>query len=352
MKKIILWIIVILFIYSMINKDKEEIVETATEKIYKTVEEVKEKVQSVKEEREVKPKKEVKKTASIKSIKLFSGSVSGDIDGKVKQAKYNYPTILNTYNNKLYVLDEGNKKLKVIDGNKVQSIVFHENTKVSSKRKEIKIPKISALYVDKNKELYIIDFWKNNIYQFDSNGRFKSRLNAKSSLKLNNALSLAKNSKGTLYIADTKNHQIKYFDEKGKMQNYSKSTVYGDLDGNIKLAKFDNPSKIIIDKDDKMYVLDKGTGKIRIISNDKVSTLFAKGLTNDITTFTIDNNKLYLYSNKSGNFFSYNLNSKVLKRFKKDIKKSVDEVYDITMLNGSVILSNPEKSKLFEMKIS
>ena len=364
MKKIIWLIIILVIIYSIFSEDKEKTVEPKEDKLEKIDKAQKvEKTESkpvkqkeikpeVKEVVKVKPKEVVKKVASIKSIKPFSGSVSGDIDGKLNQAKYNYPTVLSTLGNKLYVLDEGNKKLKVIDGNKVESIVLHENRKVTSKRKEIKINKMSALYVDNNKELYVIDFWKNNIYKFDSDGRFKARVNAKSSVKLNGAMSIAQNSKGRLYIADTKNHQLKYVDDSGVMQNYSKSTSYGDLDGNIKLAKFDNPSKILFDKDDKMYVLDSGSGKIRIINNDKVSTLKVKNLTDDITTFTIDKNKLYLYSNKSGNFFTYSLDSKKLKVYAKDIKRSIGEVYDITMLNGSVILSSPQSAKLYKMKIS
>lgn len=92
---------------------------------------------------------------------------------------------------------------------------------------------------------------------------------------------LAVGAKGELYIADTGNHVIRVMDKKGKVSVYAGSEK-GCADGKLKSAKFCEPTGLCYYKG-ALYVADSGNHRICKIKNGKVTTVAgsSKGMEGD-----------------------------------------------------------------------
>ncbi|KKW37064.1 MAG: hypothetical protein UY81_C0005G0004 [Candidatus Giovannonibacteria bacterium GW2011_GWA2_53_7] len=83
---------------------------------------------------------------------------------------------------------------------------------------------------------------------------------------------------GALFVADTINNVIRKIDASGNISTYSGTGEYGSYDGPRDPANWSEPEGIVYDGASKFYVADTGTSKIRVISNNTVSTLNIPGL--------------------------------------------------------------------------
>jgi sugar lactone lactonase YvrE len=82
-------------------------------------------------------------------------------------------------------------------------------------------------------------------------------------------------SQGNLYVTDYNNHKIKKINiNTGEVVTYAGSTA-GYLDGARLSAQFRNPTGIVIDSDDNIYVSDFTNRRIRQISSDGIVTTIA-----------------------------------------------------------------------------
>jgi sugar lactone lactonase YvrE len=82
---------------------------------------------------------------------------------------------------------------------------------------------------------------------------------------LNSPKGLAFDSNGILYIADSANHCIRRMDPNGNITTLVGLTS-GNVDGDQTVAKFNNPSNIIADLSNNLYVSDTGNNLIRKIT--------------------------------------------------------------------------------------
>jgi sugar lactone lactonase YvrE len=90
--------------------------------------------------------------------------------------------------------------------------------------------------------------------------------------------SLAFDSVGNLYIADTENSRIRKITPTGTVSTFAGSGNAAFLDGIGVQASFSNPSGVAIDKEDNLYVADWGNHRIRKITpQGVVSTLAGSG---------------------------------------------------------------------------
>lgn len=359
MKNIVFFIIVIVGVYFILVKQEDEkqpqkVVQKQQQKQVVKKEQPKEQIKQQSKEivQKEKPKPVVKKdiVEKIKNISLYSGNnTSGDVVGNLKDARYSYPTKLFVNNGKLYIVDEGNQNIKLIDKNKVSVIQPHEKRKFSKKIKPIKIQKISAAYATNN-NIYIVNFWKNSIFELDENGLFIKKYKAKRDMQFNRPLDI-KVKNGNLYVVDTNSNKIKIINSKGVVSNYIGKDKYGYTDGVLTTALLHKPSKMIYDdKKENIYLIDNSFKSIRVITNDKVSTLKIKELKNKtIDTITYGKKSLYIYSNETNRLYKYNLKTKKLITYKYDLSKKIEKVSDICFYKNSIIVSDSVNNSLFKI---
>ena len=91
--------------------------------------------------------------------------------------------------------------------------------------------------------------------------------------------SIAFDSKGNLYVADTQGNRIRKITPDGTVSTVAGDGFHGWLDGTVSGAEFNQPYGIICDTAGNIYVGDTYNGYIRqITTNGKVNTLSANGL--------------------------------------------------------------------------
>lgn len=89
-------------------------------------------------------------------------------------------------------------------------------------------------------------------------------------------LGLAIDSKGDSYIADTSRHAIIKVSASGAATLFAgAATVPGSADGNAGAARFKEPTQLVMDKADNLYVLDSGNFTVRKITQAGVVTTVA-----------------------------------------------------------------------------
>lgn len=88
--------------------------------------------------------------------------------------------------------------------------------------------------------------------------------------------SLAADTQGNLYLADTSNHRIRRISLDGSVTTVAGSGVKGHQDGKAEEAQFGNCFGIAVGSDGTIYVSDSGSNTIRRIKDGVVSTLAGK----------------------------------------------------------------------------
>ncbi len=85
----------------------------------------------------------------------------------------------------------------------------------------------------------------------------------------------SRDSKGTLYVADTGNNVIRKISPEGEVTTFAGKKGAGGFQNGHRLneALFNKPTSIVIDTADRMYISDSGNHRIRKIVGDVVSTL-------------------------------------------------------------------------------
>lgn len=152
-----------------------------------------------------------------------------------------------------------------------------------------KVPLASArfahphdLVVDSGDTLYVADRANHVIRWIDSGvvdvlagsmGKSGFADGQSASAFFNNPSGLAIDSKGVIYVADTKNNAIRMIN-KGKVDTIAGNGDGGYVDGDAASARFLAPLDVAVSPaGDKIYVADSGNHMIRIIENGKVQTL-------------------------------------------------------------------------------
>ena len=87
---------------------------------------------------------------------------------------------------------------------------------------------------------------------------------------------LALSSTGVLYIADRHNHQIRKLD-KGKVTTLAGTGTQGYKDGAVSTAQFNEPYDLVVAGNGTIYVVERGSHRVRAISTGIVTTVAGTG---------------------------------------------------------------------------
>ncbi|MBL7928365.1 MAG: gliding motility-associated C-terminal domain-containing protein [Bacteroidia bacterium] len=147
---------------------------------------------------------------------------------------------------------------------------------------------------DKQGNLYVADRYNHRIRKISTSGTVSTLAGSGlpgsadgtgTAASFNEPWSLACDTNGNLYIADTKNYKIRKVTTAGVVTTVAGTGVFGSTNGAVNIAQFGFPSGITVNADGSIiYVCDRMTHTIRKIENGQVTTLagiaFSPGNTN------------------------------------------------------------------------
>lgn len=217
------------------------------------------------------------------NITRYAGRVgqTGLDNGALLSATFNTPEGLavDKSGKKLYVVDRKNNCIRVIDTSLGRVDTFTATRATPGADDGIKsvarFNEPTDIKVGPDDNLYVADTDNHKIRKIgptgtvstflgDGTGGFKDgdALNS----NFNKPKSIAFDANGNLYIADTFNHRIRFYDKTKKtVSTVAGIANFGHKDGPAKSAAFDEPSGIIVGKNGNVYVCDKSNNRIRVL---------------------------------------------------------------------------------------
>ncbi|MBF4694626.1 NHL repeat-containing protein [Fusibacter ferrireducens] len=200
------------------------------------------------------------------AVSTISGTgTAGFKDGAASIAQFNLPSALTMDSEgKLYVADTLNSSIRVIrkDGT-AETLSFTPDQKTL---KSGKLNEPSDLLFDGNGILYILDSGNQSIKRVENGvislvagnvtdlntetGYVKTGLvnGTTSEAKFNFPKGFALDDKGNLFVADSWNHVIRVVGTDGVVKTYSGAPFSGNVVGDIKEARYNTPTGLIINK--------------------------------------------------------------------------------------------------------
>jgi len=216
----------------------------------------------------------------------------GDKSGFAVLAQLNMPEDISfDHKGNLYISDTGNHKIKRYDPIKLEISEICGLGKpgyADNKSSKSSFNAPSSLKINADGQIIIADT-KNNCIRKISFGNLNndfevntiagkntpgSKDGSLGLAELNKPSSIAKDSLGNIYIADTFNHLIRKLDKNGNLSRFAGS-LQGYEDGDATKAKFSFPEDIVIDSQDNLFVADSGNHRIRKISKTGSMSSFA-----------------------------------------------------------------------------
>jgi hypothetical protein len=220
------------------------------------------------------------------TVSTYAGTgVAGYQDGAAVTAKFNNPTGVYCRNGNVYVADNLNNRIRVIDGfgnvstvagNGVGGFANGSVTTASFYQ-----PK--SLYVASNGDVYVADY-ENHCIRKISGGQVTTYAGTGTAGYQNGSSSNAQfyrprditmDAQGNMFVTDLMNNVIRKITSSGTVSTFAGSGVAGSADGTGTLAQFNIPTGIDIDINGDFYVTDGVGNKVRKVSSTGVVTTIA-----------------------------------------------------------------------------
>ena len=253
-----------------------------------------------------------------------SSGVQGHTDGIGSAASFNSPQGLVVDNlGNLYVTDSGNSTVrKIIISSLTVSTVAGTAGSIGSVYgigTDAKFYYPNALAIDSSgSNIYLTDY--NSIRKINTSTKLVTTLAGPAGelvyadgfgaiARFNQAMGLAADSLGNIYVADTGNHCIRKINSSGVASTFAgKGGVYGSADGTGSAARFYGPQGIAIDSSGNIFVSDSGNSIIRKITTSGVVSTLAGLAGNSESTDGIGTSARFKYPSgltidSSGNLF-------------------------------------------------
>lgn len=166
---------------------------------------------------------------------------------------------------KLLVADTGNNRLQFLDSDGSHDYFFGRKGDQNGQ-----FDQLSGVAVAENGNIYVADTKNNRIQVFNSDGIYLNSFGQKGELDedhnppqlghFHQPTAIMFNSQEELYVLDSRNKRIQIFDKDGTP--IRQIGAYGDL------VEFDWPIDMALDESDNLYVADRGSHTVKVIDND------------------------------------------------------------------------------------
>ncbi|MCE7990429.1 MAG: T9SS type A sorting domain-containing protein [Roseivirga sp.] len=253
---------------------------------------------------------------------LVAGSGTGaQVDGYGSAASFSTPYGLTVADNgNIYVADAAGTSVRLVTPQgEVSSLALTDPSGAP-----FSLASIHDVVIDSQGNLYVPERFKHRILKIDTDLKvtvlaggsqgFDNGNGAEARFKF--PMGLAVDSNDNIYVADSGNSAIRKIDTNGEVTIFAGGKGYGTNDGDYSTARLADPFEIAIDKDDNIYVADRGTGRIRKITPDRqVTTLAGSGTQPDgITTYPSIKSPTGIDVDDAGNVYVADLGNDVIRK--------------------------------------
>lgn len=148
----------------------------------------------------------------------------------------------------------------------------------------------SGLALDAQGNLYVADTGNHAIRKISSQGEVRTlagngqpgfRDGPAAQARFNGPLGVAVGRDGSVYVADSYNDRIRVISPQGEVRTLAGSAWPGEQDGPGGTARFDTPTALVVDAEDRVWVLDSRNDAVRVVQPDGTVSTFVRGKDDD-----------------------------------------------------------------------
>lgn len=212
-----------------------------------------------------------------------------------------------------------------------------------------KLKQPSALFFSEEKSrLYIADTGNNRLVSFDSEFKFRAKFDAGGNLK--NPTSFVKNSKGQFFILQGGKAELLFIDIENKI---SRTIEIKNIAG-MTNAVF--PGKLAIDKNDNLYLTDRGNGQILVLDQQGqyIRNIMFENKPVDFSDIRVDKSGyIYSLSTLEGKIYVFDPNGKIISQFGRRGSKKDEFLFPTSIAvtpNGLIYVLDKHKGSVLVFK--
>ncbi|HEY0744385.1 MAG TPA: SBBP repeat-containing protein [Chryseosolibacter sp.] len=216
----------------------------------------------------------IRKISTSGVVSTIAATTNGFADGPIAQAKFTYPYgIAVDANGNIFVADYANEKIRKISTDGIVS-TFAGSTKgyKDGAGTSAQFSSPQGLAIDNGGNLYVADKYNYAIRKITPDGVVTTLAGGTkgsndgngTSASFSEPVDLAIDGDGNVFVADNASHRIRKISRDGNVTTIAGSS-YGDVDGSLGEAKFNQPVGVELDGKGNLFVTDFKNGKIRKI---------------------------------------------------------------------------------------
>lgn len=221
--------------------------------------------------------KKIKPTGEIETL-AGTENQSGFRDGNATESLFNAPIGISILENKIFVADTYNDKIRVIENGQVSTVAGNSKGFADNFGGEAKFDTPCGLAVWKDGKILIADTGNKRIRVLETNGKVWTLAGNENSDLKDGLLSDAEfvqptavsfDEKGAIYIADGNAIRAIGRNIFGFVETVSNDRR-GFSDGELSSSRFNRPSGLAIDKDGNLFVADSENKTVRVFSGEQI----------------------------------------------------------------------------------
>ncbi len=226
-------------------------------------------------------------THTIKRLKIESGAVEliagvenqkGYADGEIGAALFNAPIGVAVFQNKIYVADTYNDKIRVVENGKVATVAGSEQGYANAENgAAAKFDTPCGLAIWKN-NLLVADAGNRRLRVIEPNGKTWTLAGNGAEDSMDGSLyessfveplAVSVDNRGVIYVADGNSIRVvgrRFFPFVETITN----TKRGFADGDLRAARFNRPSGLASDERGNLFVADSGNQTVRVLTGTEI----------------------------------------------------------------------------------